>query len=757
MKVDSMTITNNMCNFRRCLIVACIVLLALQLRAQDPFGAQPPAVPAAPGKRQAIVVPVGSPAAQAIVGNNPMTAVELLRAIDTLGQLGEPDVAVPLVNKLAALKPNDADLAAAVDTLGSAVFFRLRQLPGVPPVMAQIANKALQVTSKAARDPAKLQAAVELLIKAETNRDQAASLVPLLSAGEDGVAWAIHGLLTPNLPLAGRSRLEYVVRQAEKAAIDPLIAAVSNVRGETVLPLQALLVELGGETAGIWLLAPAYAEPQNKPLQDLVSSQYRELPPRELAARTLQSLAKSYLDGDRRFTLTADNRVKIWEWDSAAKIPVAKLVSLPQAQARRAALLANQLLSIDPDSAASRELWLHCQLRLRAWETGLDKEAVWPEAELTRIKTWGSSGIEQVLIDSLAQRDAVSAMAALQLLKQLGPASSLTGFKPHPVVESLRYPNRRVQYAAAQTLLAWNPRAPFNGAGHFTDTLRHLAGSQGQRQAIVGFPNREIATRLAGYFSSVGIEGLAAWTGQTTVRLAQQSPDAELILLSSRINFEPLSITIQELRRDPRTAHLPIVILTEDAIEEPRLGAQFERDPLVTIFTRPFEPTSVKFIVDQAIRSADGKDAGSAIISPAERRAQGLFALTALAKLLDLNPKLYEFSQQVPPLIAALEDPGLCEAAAAVLARIGNHSAQTALVEMASRPEVSAGQRTIAATMLAEAIRAHGVQLTRNQVALQYQRYNMSATSTPETQKILGAVLDAIELPTKATEPVSKQ
>lgn len=754
----SMNLMNSMPNLCRFLAIAILgALLATQPRAQDPFDAQPAVPAAAPGKKQAAPAPAGSPAAQAIVGNNPMTTVELLRAIDTLGQLGEPEVATSLVNQLAALKPNDTDLTAAVETLGSAVFFRLRQLQGVPPTMALIANKALQVTSKAARDPAKLQAATELLLKAETNREQAAALVPLLSAGEEGVAWAIHGLLTPNLPLAGRSRLEYIVRQAEQAAVDPLIAAVAIERGAAALPLQALLVDLGGETAGIWLLAPAFAEPQNKPLQDLVASIYQRLPSRELAARTLQSLAKSYLDGDRRFTLTADNRVKIWQWDSTAKLPVAQLVSSPQAQARRAALLANQLISIDPDSPASRELWLQCQLRLRAWETGLDKDAAWADADLARVKGWGSGSVEQVLVTSLAQQDAVSAAAALQLLRQLGPASSLTGAKPHPAVEALRYPNRRVQYAAAQTLLAWDPRAPFNGAGHFTQVLQHLAGSQGQRQAIVGFPNREIATRLAGYFSSVGIEGLAAWTGQTTVRLAQQSPDAELILLSSRINFEPLSITIQELRRDPRTAHLPIVILTEDASEDPRLGAQFERDPLITIFTRPYEPTSMKFILAQAFRSADGKGAGSGVISAAERRQQGLFALTALAKLLDLNPKLYEFSQQVPQLVAAHEDPGLCEAAGSVLARIGNHPAQTALVEMASRAEVSPAQRTVAATMLAEAIRLHGVQLTRPQVALQYQRYNASEAATPETQKILGAVLDAIELPTRATEPVLKQ
>jgi CheY-like chemotaxis protein len=754
-----MTMIHHLPNLCRGLAAAVVfTLLATQPLAQDPFGADPAApVAAAAGKKQTAPVPQGSVAAQAIVGNNPMSTVELLRAIDTLGQLGEPDVAAPLVAKLAALKPNDTDLAAAVESLGSATFFRLRQLQGVPPSLAQIANRALQVTSKAARDPAKLKAAVELLLKASTNQEQAAALVPLLNAGEDGVAWAIHGLLTPNLPLAGRSRLEYVVREANVAAVDPLIAAVADERGAAAYPLQALLVELGGQTAGVWLLAPAFAEPQNKPLHDLVTDLYRQFPTRELAAQTLRSLAKSYLDGDRRFQKTADDRVKVWHWDAAEKLPVAQLVAAPQAQARRAALITGQLLSIDPDSPASRELWLHAQLRLRAWEAGLTQDAVWSAADLAKVRGWGSNSVEKVLVTSLADQDAVSATAALQLLRQLGPGYSLTGSKPSPVVEALRSPNRRVQYAAAQTLLAWDPRAPFHGAGHFTETLRHLVGAQGLRQAIVGFPNREIATRIAGYFGSVGIEGLAAWTGQTTVRLAQQSPDAEIILLSSRINFEPLSLTIQDLRRDPRTAHLPIVILTEDAAEEPRLGAQFERDPLISVFTRPFEPSSIKFILEQAARDAQSKGAGSSFLTAAERRQQGLFAITAMTRLMDLNPKLYEFSQQVPQLVAALEDPGLCEAAGAALARIGNHAAQTALVEMASRPEVSPAQRTIAVTMLAEAIRLHGLQLTRQQVAQQYTRYNTSGAATPETQKILGSVLDAIELPTKAVEPVAKK
>ena len=140
----TMTYSKYIC--RLTALVAILALLATQPRAQDPFGAQPAAPAAAFGKKQAAPVPLGSPAAQAIVGNNPMTAVELIRAIDTLGQLGESDVATPLVNKLAALNPNDAELTGAVETLGSAMFFRLRQLGGVPPALAQLANKALQVT-----------------------------------------------------------------------------------------------------------------------------------------------------------------------------------------------------------------------------------------------------------------------------------------------------------------------------------------------------------------------------------------------------------------------------------------------------------------------------------------------------------------------------------------------------------------------------------------------------------------------------------
>ncbi len=77
---------------------------------------------------------------------------------------------------------------------------------------------------------------------------------------------------------------------------------------------------------------------------------------------------------------------------------------------------------------------------------------------------------------------------------------------------------------------------------------------------IAAFPNAETATTLAGFFSNSGITGIPVTNGRQAVLAAQQHADCELIMLSTRLNREPLSFTLQDLQRDPRTPYIPILI-----------------------------------------------------------------------------------------------------------------------------------------------------------------------------------------------------
>jgi len=508
----------------------------------------------------------------------------------------------------------------------------------------------------------------------------------------------------------------------------------------------------------MWLIGPALGSaPTNSPdaakqkaqaaAQAALTQLFGQVPTVAEGAIVLRKEVQRLLSADPVFSADPNGNVRLWVWDQTKSTPVFKLIPLAAAQTIRAVRLAGDLHRLAPQDAVNRQLYLSALLRSEGYASGLDHEPKWSPEQLAALGEAGKQDVEVALLSAMAQRDAVAAAAAISLLGRLGLQSPLDGPRPHPVVQALRFPDRRVQYAAAKLLVNLRPAKPYSGSGFLTETLSHLARSTGARRGIAAFPNRTTATELAGFLEGNGIEGTPATTGQEAIRLAQQMPDAEVMLLSNRIDRTPLSITLQELRHDPRTARLPIVILVEDPAEEPKLRHLVDRDPLTTIFVRPYDETATQFAVNQSLRST-----GDTALSPLERRAHGDFALLAMNQLRELNPQLYDFQAEVPLLIATLEDESRAEIAAAALAKIGNHAAQTALVEMASRSEVPLERRKLAVTSLTEAIRRRGIQLTPTEIARQYQRYNASAAGAADTQQILGAVLDALELPAKVAE-----
>ena len=98
---------------------------------------------------------------------------------------------------------------------------------------------------------------------------------------------------------------------------------------------------------------------------------------------------------------------------------------------------------------------------------------------------------------------------------------------------------------------------------------------------------------------------------------------------------------------------------------------------------------------------------------------------------------------------SALAAPSLCVSAARVLGRLGSPEAQRALVSLASQPGRPLAERQAAAEGFAQAVQQRGLLLTRDEILLQYDRYNRSAAQDPGTQKVLGAILETIEKPSR--------
>jgi hypothetical protein len=89
--------------------------------------------------------------------------------------------------------------------------------------------------------------------------------------------------------------------------------------------------------------------------------------------------------------------------------------------------------------------------------------------------------------------------------------------------------------------------------------------------------------------------------------------------------------------------------------------------------------------------------------------------------------------------------PELAAPSVAVLGALGTPESQTVLVDFASMTSLPIETRQAAADALAASVKRFGVQLKREQIVRQYDRYNASETADKPTQEVMGRILDVIE------------
>jgi hypothetical protein len=83
------------------------------------------------------------------------------------------------------------------------------------------------------------------------------------------------------------------------------------------------------------------------------------------------------------------------------------------------------------------------------------------------------------------------------------------------------------------------------------------------------------------------------------------------------------------------------------------------------------------------------------------------------------------------------------------LAQFGTHTSQKSLLDIVNRATQPIQARQAAAVAFGDSVRRFGVRLTKAEILKQYDRYNQSRFEDEAGQTLLGATLDAIELPTR--------
>ncbi len=720
--------------------------------AADPFGgAKPAAGQAAAGEAaKPAAADEKNPVVLAFRDRNPTTPKDLMFAVQSLFDIGRPDEAKSYLAKLIAAQPDRDQLEAIQREYGTGFFLRLARDPAMKPEGEKFAKAVEQAAYQAARDPGRLKTAIgQLNDPSPTVRLQA--IENLQRAGDAVVPPLLEALADPQRQQEHPQIRAGIVELGEPL-IDPMLGALETPDEALRLQVLQVLAQFRTGRAVPFLVGPALdsAAPESarRAAARTVTRIVGTVPSRYEAEQYLLRRVRDYLNGASAGPVDYQDQTVFWHWDPAAKTSVPRRYAADEASRMMAARLSRDLYKLSPDNVDVRRVFLLANLTQAKIEGGLNRPLPRGEGTIAAQATaLGPQTLEDVLDYAIHNDYVTAAIAAAELLAAAGDGTLVqsTDGRPRPLVGALRHSDRRLRMAAAESIMKIAPAGPYAGSSYLPETFGYFVRTVGSRRVLVSHPRVDKAQTLIGILNALGYDADSATTGKETFRLAAKNPDYEFILISDAVDFPDASETIQMFRKDPLTRRLPIGLM---ARQENLVSAEAmaELDPLLIAFPRPHDEKSMSFQMTRVVESA-----GNTLVGYDERLDQAGRALDHLTRLGEAQGThaFYDLFRVEAAVQSALSVPALSAKAARVLGLLGTPEAQRALVTLASQHGRPLAERQAAAGAFAQAVERRGLLLTRDEILLQYDRYNRGAALDAETQKVLASVLNAIEMPSR--------
>lgn len=696
------------------------------------------------------------PAVEAILATQPREPAECVRAAKILADLGRPELAKEQLKKALEAQLDAEGLVALADRLGTAVFATLASRPELAPEARELADAVLGAVRRDREAPERIAAMISDLASPDAPTRVRASL-ELREAGPVAVAPLVAVLADANRE-DEHAAVRAVLIAMGKDAWHPLAGYLDSPDPGLVVQVIRVLASSGAGDVSLFLLAPFASSERPDEVRraagDALAHLVGPLPEPDEAAAILLDRAQEYFDQRRRVRADADGLATVWQWDASTGRSTARRYPPDVAAVVLAARLAGDALAITPGSEPVRQLYLLANLERLAYAAGLDAPLpVGPEAPSAKLAEFGPAALEAALDRALATGHAPAAAAAAQLLGQIGTAETILAGRaqPGPLARAMRSPDRRVRFAAVGAIMHLQPVRPFAGSSYLPETLAYLATATGARRVMVAGPGTEGSLAIGRLLAEQGLEVETAATGREMLEKLFDSADYELVFVDARIDGPPVSLLLQQLRHDARTALLPVgVLAAADQVDRARRAVA--EDPLAEDFPRPHDPEAARWQVQRLAVLA-----GRRAVGPAERLQQAAAALEWLAELGDEPGGIYNLRRAESSAVGAVYSPGLGRQAVAVLAKLGTPRSQKALVDLASRATQPLAMRQAALEAFQASTDRCGILLTTNEILLQYHRYNQSAQADRATQAVLGAILDTIEAPSRAKREVGRE
>jgi CheY-like chemotaxis protein len=345
----------------------------------------------------------------------------------------------------------------------------------------------------------------------------------------------------------------------------------------------------------------------------------------------------------------------------------------------------------------------------------------------------GAPPSEAVLARGLARRDTPLIRQAIAAIDQTAGGASLwgAGGERRPLMDALRYPNRRVQYEAALALGKSQPSSPFAGSERVVPILASAVRDAAARFAVVVGPNKEVADASRKVLETAGYTVLPVATQLQELDAAiAEAPGIDLII-ATNLSPDATRGLIAQIRAAGKLAATPVLAMTDPqgAID---LGRAYANEPLIMIRPTGLNDAQVGKAVEQLVEKASGGP-----ISEEEARAYAVRSISVLRDLAVSGNQVLDVGEASLSLIAAMNESQAQQKLdlAEVLSRVNQKRVQVALMDAALNAQ---GDEQIALLgKMSESAKRFGNQLEPRQV----QRVVDMASNAPGATATAAAAL----------------
>jgi CheY-like chemotaxis protein len=738
----------------------------------------------------------------------PETPLEFWRALQFELELGRHELAARQLRGLIDKAPDDKDLLEILDREGMSAFLRLRNIrkwSDDPAANAQaqkdvedLIRRVSAAQKRVLADPERIARFIRNLNASEEERDYAVQ--QLYRAGPAAVPYLIDALREADAET--RVNILYALKRLGPDAVPPILAALDipdpalqvalidavqdRARTEQVFdPIQKRTVtrttsdlpqlRQRAETDPApywWPLTHSSVEAVRRKATEALA-QLLGVPPSKLpqAKMALTREAERYYQHQVRF-LDPGN-VTVWRWDGqhvVAGWPGVPTVSTSRAEQYYGLRFARQALAIDPSYEPAQVVFLSLALEKGEERAGLDQPLAKAAPEVQDLlATVNPSLVTAVLDRALTDHNLPVILGAVRALGDLAEtrATLPTSSRGESGLErALYYPDRRIQMAAADTLLRL-PRPPSVRGGvqevrfpdpvtraRVVDVLRRAVAAEpaakGRPKVIIGAQQEDFTTQAGHHLAEAGFDPVPEHTGRAVLQRLNEAADIDLVMIDANLPDPGLASLLGQLRSDINTGLLPVVVLVAPEREEHlRPVTEHYRNVHLSPPGLALDTGNQKRILPVLITEAMGKP-----LDGAELKAYADKSAAWLARLAQGAPPGYDIRPAGDAVLDALRSGKLSKdgqlAAVEAAGRLPVPRAQHELAAVLIDPNRDPAVRDAAAQQLVRAIQQRGPVLAANEVQALQGVYAAGSTD-PALRARIALVMGSLRPSARAT------